>query len=171
MHLTSTTRAVAAGGLALVALSGVADMAAAEPFGAGVFSVGGGGISTVEDDGDVVVSGPALVTDRRLREMVDATLTVVVSPENGELPSVGSCTNAAATFVVDGKRGVAMTLDGSGQICARAITPTFVETLFEGTFDVVDAQRQDLRGTSGSYRVNIRPNGFTSSYASSYLPT
>lgn len=171
MHPTTIARTVAAAGLSLLALGSLANQASADPPAAGVFSVGGGGISTVEDDGDVVFTGPGLASDRRLREMLDVTLTVVVSPDAGELPAVGSCTPATSTFVVDGKRGAGMTLEGTGDICSRVIFGNFVETVFEGTFDVVDAQRQDLRGTSGTYRVNITPNGFTSAYASSFVPS
>ena len=167
MHAMSTTRTVLAGGLAAIALSASATQASAAPYGAGVFSLGGGAISTVEEDGDVVFTGPGLVTDRRLQEMRDVTLTVVVSPQDGELPAVGSCTPATSTFVAEGKRGLNMTLDGAGEVCARAVNPSFTETVFQGTFAVIEADRRDLRGVTGDYRVNIKPNGFTRAHAAS----
>jgi hypothetical protein len=169
MTRTATIRTLAAAGLALASLGATAGTSSAEPYGAGVFTGSGSGISTVEDDGDIVVSGPGLVSDRRLTEMLDATVTITVSPAGGVLPGIGECVDGASTFVFEGKRGVAMTLDGTGQICTRTVFGTFTETVFQGTFHVVDAQRQDLRGASGSYRVGIKPHGFTHGHASAPL--
>jgi len=166
----TTTRAVALGGLLTLALA--APAAAGGNGATDVFTVGGGGIYTVADDGSVVLDqGQALVTDRRVREMLDATLSVVLATDDGTFPEPDACEPASATFVVEGQRDVAMTLEGTGTYCARRhpVFPTFVERRFEGRYVVTDAKRPMLRGDEGTFSVTLS-GGFMAASTSSFIP-
>ena len=172
MHrITITTQAVALGGLLTLTVAGAA---AAVGRAGDVYTVGGGGIATVDADGSAVLTdGPALVSDRHLRDQLDATLDVVLAAADGSLPAPDTCEPASATFVVEGERDADMTLVGSGEVCAvrNPFAPSFVSQEFNGQHVVTDAKRPGLEGDHGSFRVTVTSGGFTSAYATSFVPT
>jgi hypothetical protein len=164
---------VAAGalGLAAVLTLGVGDAVDAAP--ASTLFVGGGGIAQVDDTGVVVVEGPALVQDKQLRDMLDATIRATMSPTVGELPAIGECKPASATFVVEGERDADMTLASQGTVCRvqNPFFPAYVTVEFDGLHEVVDAKRPQLRGATGSLSITVTPGGFTSLHADSFVPS
>jgi hypothetical protein len=164
------------------AAAGLAGLAAALALGAGspaeatpasVLFVGGGGIAQFVTNGAIVVEGPALVQDKHLREMLDATIRATMTPTEGGLPAIGECTAASATFVVDGERDADMTLTSDGTVCRvqNAFFPAYVTLEFDGLHDVVEAKRPQIRGTSGSMSITVSPGGFTSLHADSFVPS
>lgn len=163
-----------------VALAGAVGLAltlgVGQPVGAAPTSalfVGGGGIAQVDSTGAVVVEGPALVQDKHLREMLDATIRATMAPTEGALPDVGECKPASATFVVDGERDADMTLTSQGTVCRvqNSFFPAYITVEFDGLHEVVETKRPQLRGVTGSLSVTITPGGFTSLHADSFVPS
>jgi hypothetical protein len=158
-------------GLATVLTLGVAHPVAATP--TSTLFVGGGGIAADDGHGTVVVEGPALVQDKHLRTMLDATISATMTVADGTLPAIGECESAAATFVVAGERDADMTLSSEGTVCRvqHPNFPTYITLEFDGQHTVVTAKRPQLRGITGSLSINISPGGFTSLHADSFAPT
>jgi hypothetical protein len=158
-------------GLATMLTLGVAQPVAATP--TSTLFVGGGGIAADDGQGNVVVEGPALVQDKHLRTMLDATISATMTVADGTLPTIGECESAAATFVVTGERDADMTLTSEGTVCRvqHPNFPSYITVQFDGQHTVVEAKRPQLRGGTGSLSINISPGGFTSLYADSFVPT
>ena len=136
--------------------------------------VGGGGIGVDDGAGGVVIEGPALVSEKHLREVLDATLRATMGPTDGTLPAIGECEPAAATVVVDGVRDTDMTLVSAGTVChvQHPIFTSYVSVEFRGLHEVVDAKRPQLRGVTGSLSITTRAGGgFSSVHADSFVPT
>ena len=163
--------AAVAGAVGLALTLGVGQPVAAAATSA--LFVGGGGIAQVDSTGAVVVEGPALVQDKQLREMLDATIRATMAPTEGALPAVGECKPASATFVVDGERDADMTLASQGTVCRvqNSFFPAYVTVEFDGLHEVVEAKRPQLRGGTGSMSITITPGGFTSLHADSFVPS
>ena len=171
LNLHMKSLAACAAGLAAVLMLGVGQPAAAASTSA--LFVGGGGIAEIDDAGAVVVEGPALVQDKHLRNMLDATIRATMAPTDGGLPEVGECKAASATVVVEGERDADMTLTSQGNVCrvSNPFFPAFVLVKFNGVHQVVTAKRPQLRGIEGSLSITITPGGFTSLHADSFVPS
>ena len=172
MNIRTTTRAAAAGALAALVL-GLAGPAAATP--SSVLFVGGGGIAADAGAGGIAVEGPALVQDKHLREMLDATLRATMAPDDQTLPAIGECEPGTASVVVDGERDTDMTLRSSGTVChlRHPIFTSYVWVEYRGLHEVTQAKRPQLRGVTGSLSITTGPGGggFTSVHADSFVPT
>jgi hypothetical protein len=172
----SPTRAITAAvalAVASVLALGSVNPAAAAPSETPTLSVGGGGNAVADGNGTVVVEGTALVQDKHLRDMLDATIRATMAAADGSLPAVDECEPATATFVIDGQRDADLTLSGPGTVCTvrNSFFPAYITVEFDGQHQVVDAKRPQLRGTTGSFSIAITPGGFTSLYADSFVPT
>jgi hypothetical protein len=135
--------------------------------------LGGGGIAVDDGNGAIVVDGPALVQDKHLRDMLDATIHTTMTSTDGELPAIGDCKPATATVDVDGERDADMTLTSDGTVCRvqNPSFPAYVTIEYDGLHQVVEAKRPQLRGVSGSLSITVTPGGFTSVHADSFVPT
>lgn len=163
--------ALAGTGLATVLILGAPHPAGAMP--TSTLFVGGGGIAQIDGDGTVLVEGPALVQDKHLRDLLDATIVATMAPADGALPTIGECEPAAASFVVDGERDADMTLVSNGTVCRvqHPLFPAYVTLEFDGLHDVVEAKRPQLRLTTGTMSITVGPGGFTSLHADSFVPS
>jgi hypothetical protein len=170
-HPTKTVAATAALGLAAVLTLGAGNPAAAKP--TTTLFVGGGGIAELDDTGTLIVEGPALVQDKHLRDMLDATLRAAMAATDGTLPAIDECEPASATVEVNGTRDADMTLTSQGTVChtRNPFFPTDVTIKFNGQHQVVDAKRPQLRGVTGTLSMTISPGGFTSIHADSFTPS
>jgi hypothetical protein len=171
IHHMNHIAVASAVGLAAVVTLGVGSPVAATATSA--LFVGGGGIAEVDSTGAVIVEGPALVQDKQLRDMLDATIHATMAPTDGPLPAVGECTPASATFVIDGERDADMTLTSDGTVCRvqNSYFPAYVTVEFDGLHEVVEAKRPQLRGVTGSLSITVTPGGFTSLHADSFVPS
>lgn len=170
-NIKRLTPVSAVGALGLVLTLGVGHPVAAKP--ASTLFVGGGGIATNDDHGTVTVEGPALVQDKHLRTMLDATIRATMTVADGSLPAIGECESATVTFVVDGERDSDMTLTSDGTVChfQHPNFPKYTAMEFDGLHQVIEAKRPQLRGATGSLSMNVSPGGFTSLHADSFVPT
>ncbi len=173
IHQMSAFTAAGVLGVATVLALGVSNPVAAEPAGTATLYVGGGGVAEVDGTGAVVVEGPALVQNKHLRDMLDATIRATMTAVDGTLPDVDKCEPASATFLVDGERDSDMTLTSQGTVCRvrNAFFPAYITVEFDGQHDVVEAKRPQLRGVTGSLSMTITPGGFTSLHADSFVPS
>lgn len=170
-HHKNIVAAACAVGLAAVLTLGVGQPAGAAT--ASTLFVGGGGIAEIDDAGAVVVEGPALVQDKHLRNMLDASIRATMAPTDGGLPEIGECKAASATFVVEGERDADMTLTSDGTVCRiqNANFPAIVMVKFTGVHQVITAKRPQLRGIEGTMSITITSGGFTSLHANSFVPS
>lgn len=168
---TRARRLAAAVGAVAVLVLGLAGPAAATPSSA--LFVGGGGIAADDGAGGVVIEGPALVQDKHLREVLDATLRATMAPVDQTLPAIGECEPATASVVVDGERDTDMTLESDGEVChvRHPVFTSYVTLEYRGLHEVIEAKRPQLRGVTGSLSITRTPGGFSSVHADSYVPT
>jgi hypothetical protein len=171
IHLTKAVAATSAFGLAAVLTLGAGNPAAAKP--TTTLFIGGGGVAEIDNTGTVIVEGPALVQDKHLRDMLDATVHATMAATDGTLPAIDECELASATVIIDGTRDSNMILTSQGTVChtRNPFFPTDVTIKYHGQHHVVDARRPQLRGVTGSLSMTISPGGFTSLHADSFIPS
>lgn len=168
---TSTRVLLALGVAALVTLAATTSAGAKPLYSPSTVEVGGGGQWTTSDDGDIIVTGPALVLDWRKGDRLPATLTATLEPADGTLPEPDTCEPASATFIVEGER-YAMTMAGVGTVCAVVVpfAPWVVTQEFDGIYTIIDSSRHTLRGDDGSFSLTLTQTGYASAHATDFIP-
>lgn len=170
--ITSTRVLPALGVAALLTLAATTTAGATPLYSPSTVEVGGGGPWAASDDGDILVTGPALVLDWRKGDRLPATLTATLQPADGTLPEPDTCEPATATFIVEGERYATMTMAGAGTVCAVVVpfAPWIVTQEFDGIYTIIDSPRHTLRGDEGSFSLTLTQTGYASAHATDYIP-
>ncbi|MGZ4727080.1 MAG: hypothetical protein ACXWB2_05125 [Acidimicrobiales bacterium] len=123
--------------------------------------------STTDEQGSTSFTTDGEVSVRLHGALLPATVTAVLTPDDGTLPDSESCEPASASITVTGANRVAMQLVGTGTVCgAYPQEPTSIVTqVFTGRYDVVEARRAKVRGTDGFFEIRLADDGSASAFA------
>lgn len=84
----------------------------------------------------------------------DGTYTAVLAADDGTLPEPGVCEPATATVDVTGSRGRYLQLAGTGEVCGKYTSATYVVThKFVGRYVVTAGSVRNTLGTDGWYSL------------------
>ena len=165
---TARTRTLAVAGIAALVTLGAVSPASAQPRPVqAVYLDAYSTTSTTDDHGSTSFTTEGGVSFRRRAALLPATITAVLTPDDGSLPEPETCEPAAATITVTGAHRVGMTLVGTGTVCGfYPQEPTSIVTqVFTGRYDVVRAQRAKPLGTDGFFEIRLGNDGSASTFA------